>query len=175
MPLNYDIDFKAGTALDITLPHAIDQARATEILTSGGIAPATVAIAAAGRNHVAARFDDVLDADQIAREVEAFRTISGPSVAFEENTANPSVARRLGRDAIWGIALALLGVFAFLLLRFDRRVALAAITGVVNSAFFVLAAFAIAGLEIDVTFIAAILTVIGFAVNEAVIVFDRIR
>lgn len=175
LPLNYDIDFKAGTALDITLPRAIDQAKATDILTQGGIPPATVAIAGASGNQVAARFDDVLSVDQIGREVDAFKSDYGSTVAFEENTADPSVARQLAVEAIGAIAAALIGVFVFLVWRFDWRVAVAALVGVVNSVFFVLTVFAIGGLEIDVTFIAAILTIIGFAVNEAVVVFDRIR
>lgn len=59
-PLNLDIDFKAGTALDVTINQAIDQEKATSIMEDTGIPPATVAIAGDQNNQIAARFDDVL-------------------------------------------------------------------------------------------------------------------
>lgn len=173
--INYDIDFKAGTALDIKLPQPTDQERATSIMTDAGIAPATVAIGGSDRNLVAARFDDVLDAAQIGQIVDVFRQLDGPDVAFEENTADPIVARQLAIEAVYAILLALAGSFLFILWRFDWRTSVAAMLAVANSVLFVMSMFAIFGLEIDVTFIAAILTVIGYSLNETVIVFDRLR
>jgi preprotein translocase SecF subunit len=173
--LNYDIDFKAGTALDLKIPAAISQAQATEVIASAGIPPATVAVGGAGSTQIAARFDDVLDAGRINAIVDVFRKSFGPSVAFEENTADPAVARQLAVEAIYAIVLAIAGSFFFILLRFDHRVAIAAILSVVNAVLFVISIFAIFSLEIDVTFIAAMLTVIGYALNESIIVFDRVR
>lgn len=173
--LNYDIDFKAGTALDVKIPSPITQAQATEVIADSGIAPATVAVAGAGMDQVAARFDDVLNAQQISSVVDQFRNSYGTSVAFEENTADPAVAQQLAREAILAILAAVAGSFLFTLWRFDIRVASASLLAVVNAVLFVIAIFAIFGLEIDVTFIAATLTVIGYALNETIIVFDRVR
>jgi len=173
--LNYDIDFKAGTALDVRIPSPITQAQASEVISYSGIAPATVAVGGAGMDQIAARFDDVLDAQQINTVVDQFRESYGTSVAFEENTADPAVAQQLAREAIFAILAAVAGSFLFTLWRFDIRVALAALLAVVNAVLFVIAIFAIFGLEIDVTFIAATLTVIGYALNETIIVFDRVR
>lgn len=107
--------------------------------------------------------------------VDAFKKEYGSSVAFQENTADPAVAQELVVKAIYAIGFAILGVFIFVALRFEWRFAIAAIVGVFNSAFFVLGMFSIFKYEIDVTFIAAILTVIGYSVNDTIVVFDRIR
>lgn len=174
-PLNLDIEFKAGTALDVAINKSIAQEDATVIMEDAGVPPATVAIGGDGENQIAARFDNVLNSTEVNKIIDAFKAKYGPSVAYQENTADPAVAQELVKKAIWAIGLAILGVFAFVTWRLDWRFALATVIGVLNSAFFVLSIFSIFHKEIDVTFIAAILTVIGYAVNDTIVVFDRIR
>lgn len=174
-PLNLDIDFKAGTALDVAINQSITHDKATTIMEDAGIAPATVAIAGSQSNQIAARFDNVLNATQINQIISGFKKEYGSSVAFQENTADPGIAQELVVKAIYAICCAILGIFIFVALRFEWRFAIAATIGVLNSAFFVLSMFAIFKYEIDVTFIAAILTVIGYSVNDTIVVFDRIR
>jgi len=174
-PLNLDIEFKAGTALDIQLPQAITQDAATQRIADSGIAPATVAIGGTGHNMIAARFDDVLDTGQVNAVVGQFRKTYGPAVTFAENTADPGVARSLARRSIMVVLLSLLGTALFILWRFNWRMSLASVVSVVSSVLFVMSCFALLHLEIDITFIAAMLIVIGYALNEAVVVFDRIR
>ena len=174
-PLNLDIDFKAGTALDVTIPQAIDQEKATSIMEDAGINPATVVIGGDQSNQIAARFDSVLDAPEVNKIVNAFKKEYGSSVAFQENTADPAVAQELVVKAIYAVSLAIVGIFIFVTFRFSWQFAIAATISILNSAFFVLGMFSIFKYEIDVTFIAAILTVIGYSVNDTIVVFDRIR
>lgn len=174
-PLNLDIEFKAGTALDIQLPQPITQDAATERIAASGIDPATVAIGGPSHNMIAARFDDVLDTGQVNSVVAQFRKEYGPAVSFAENTADPGVARSLARRSVTVVLLSLLGTALFILWRFNWRMSLASVVSVVSSVLFVMSCFALLHLEIDITFIAAMLIVIGYALNEAVVVFDRIR
>ncbi len=174
-PLNLDIDFKAGTALDISIPKSIEQEKATTMMEEAGVKPATVTIGGEQNNQIAARFDNVLNSSEVNKIVDAFKQDYGSKVAFQENTADPTVAQELVFKAIYAISLAILGIFLFVTWRFEWRFALAATVGVLNSAFFVLCMFSIFKYEIDVTFIAAILTVIGYSVNDTIVVFDRIR
>ena len=172
---NYDIDFKAGTALDVTLPTAINQENATSIMEDAGIPPATVAIGGKDSNQIAARFDKVLTDEQITTVIDAFKEGYGQSVAYVENTSDPSVAQQLAIKAIIAILLSLGAMFVFITLRFNWRIATAATIGIISVGLFVLSVFSLFKLEIDVTFIAAMLTIIGYAANEVVVVFDRIR
>jgi SecD/SecF fusion protein len=174
-PLNVDIDFKAGTALDVTINQSIDQEKATTIIKDAGIGPATVAIGGDRQNQIAARFDNVLDAPEINKIIDGFKKEYGARVAFQENTSDPAVAQELVVKALYTIGFAIVGLFIFIAIRFEWRFAVAAVVNVLNSAFFVLSMFAIFKYEIDVTFIAAILTVICYSVNDIIVVFDRIR
>jgi preprotein translocase SecF subunit len=175
-PFNYDIDFKAGTALDLNLAgKAITQDEATDTIAGSGIGAATVAIGGPQHDQVAARFDNALDQGKIARIIEQFRNVYGDQVAYQENTADPAVAQDLARQAAVAIGLALAGLGALVSIRFGWRFAVAAMACVVTASFLVVAMFSLFSLEIDVTFIAAILTVMGYVVNNTVVVFDRIR
>ena len=174
-PLNFDIEFKAGTALDVQIDKPITQDAATEVIANSGVAPATVAIGGNNQNTIAARFDDVLNTQQVNAVVAEFKKVYGPDVTFAENTADPAVAANLARQSVAVILFSLLGTAAFIWARFNWRMALASVVSVVSAFLFVMSSFAIFSLEIDITFIAAMLIVIGFALNEAVVVFDRIR
>ena len=174
-PLNLDIEFKAGTALDIKIAESITQDKATQIIIASGIAPATVAIGGLQQDQIAVRFDDVLDTAQVNAVIGQFKSAYGPAVTFAENTADPAVARHLAVQSIWVVLLALTVTFVFILIRFDWRFAIASLVSVLNAMFFVISVFSIVKLEIDITFIAATLTVIGYALNESIVVFDRIR
>jgi SecD/SecF fusion protein len=172
---NYDIDFKAGTALDVTLPTSIDQENATSVMEDAGIPPATVAVGGKDSNQIAARFDDVLTHEQVTTVVDAFKNEYGENLAYVENTSDPSVAQQLAFKAIIAILLAVGAMFIFITLRFNWRIATAATIGIISVGLFVLSVFSLFKLEIDVTFIAAMLTIIGYAANEVVVVFDRVR
>jgi len=175
-PFNYDIDFKAGTALDVDLVgQSITKEEATDVIAGSGIGAATVAIAGARQDHVEARFDNALPPEKIARIVDQFKTAYGDKVAYQENTADPAVARDLVRQALIAVALALVALAALVTWRFGWRFAVATMSCVLVSSYLVVAVFSLFHLEIDVTFIAAILTVMGYAVNDSVVTFDRIR
>lgn len=174
-PLNLDVEFKAGTALDIKIPQPITQDVATELIAKSGIDPATVAIGGNDRNMIASRFDDVLDTGQVNTVVEQFRQAYGQDVAFAENTADPGVAKSLAQRSVMVVLLSLFGTALFILWRFNWRMSLASMVSVISSVLFVMSCYALFHLEIDITFIAAMLIVIGYALNEAVVVFDRIR
>lgn len=173
--LNYDIDFKAGTALDITLDKPITQDTATNIMVDAGMPPATVAIGGQNNNQIAARFDNVLQSNDVNSIINDFKANYTKNVVYEENTYDPAVAQALATTAVYVILIAVAAIVAFVTIRFSWRFSLASAVSVLNSAFFVLAMFAIFKLEIDVTFIAAILTVIGFATYNTIVIFDRIR
>ncbi len=87
----------------------------------------------------------------------------------------PAVAQRLGLQAGVALFLAVLGIVAYVWFRFEFRFGMAAVTALVHDVCLVLAALAITGRELSLTVIAAILTVIGYSLNDTIVVFDRIR
>jgi preprotein translocase SecF subunit len=172
--LNLDIDFKAGTMLDITLERGISQETATDVIMHTGIAPDGVSIGGTDKNKVTARFQNILNSAQIEQVVKAFKPDYG-QVQYEENTADPSVARDFVLRSVVCILLTALIVACLVAVRFGWQSAVGATVAMLFSSFFVLGFFSLFGQEIDLTFIAAILTVLTYTINECVIVFDRIR
>ncbi|MEI8026712.1 MAG: protein translocase subunit SecF [Pseudomonadota bacterium] len=173
--LNLDIDFTAGTALDIDLEKAIDQDTATQIMTEAGIVPATVAIGGESNGHIAARFDEILKPADLNKIIEAFKTKYENKVVYEENTADPGVAQQFARRAVYALVAAFLSIFLFIGFRFSWPIAFATIVPIAHDTMLVSAIFALFKLEIDVTYIAALLTVIGYSLNDKIVIFGRIR
>jgi len=87
----------------------------------------------------------------------------------------PSVARELGTKAAVAMALALLAIVAYIWFRFEFRFGVAAVAALVHDVAIALGVLAIAGREIDLKVIAALLTIIGYSLNDTIVIFDRIR
>lgn len=98
---------------------------------------------------------------------------------IQVSSVGPTLGKELFKNSLIALSLALLGIVAYLSIRFRFDYAMAAIFGLLHDAVFVLGVFSILGLvynvQIDGLFITAILTVIGFSVHDTIVVFDRIR
>ncbi len=173
--LNLDIDFTAGTALDIDLDTSIDQNTATKIISETGNIPDTLSVGGNNDQHIAVRFDALLKPEQLNRIISAFRSHYGAGVNYEENTADPGVARDFSLRAIYAICAASLAVAIFIGWRFSWPIALATLASIIQDLFLVCAIFALFKFEIDVTYVAAMLTVIGYSLNDKIVIFGRIR
>jgi len=174
--LNYGVDFKAGTSMDILVGKAVTQAEAEAVLREAGFEAESVVVGGGGER-VSIRFDRVLDAEtgESNKVVSAFRSAFGDQVSAEENTVDPVIAQELGIRAIIAILAASVGIIALIMLRFEWRFALAGIVALLHDAFFVVTVFSVFRLEVNLPFIAAILTIIGYSINDTIVIFDRIR
>ena len=138
--------------------------------------------------------DDASNKEVESKVKEGIAAVTG--FAFVENTTQlkdkqfsitgsskvgATVANDIKSSSVQAIVLALLAIFLYILMRFRKwQFSLGAIVALAHDALFVIAAFSIAGtfgasFEIDQVFIAAILTVIGYSINDTVIIYDRIR
>ena len=95
------------------------------------------------------------------------------------SSVGPTLGKELFANSLFALGLALLGIIAYLTLRFQFDYALAAILGLVHDVIFVCGTFSILGLvcgvEVDALFVTAVLTVIGFSVHDTIVVFDTVR
>ena len=134
-----------------------------------------MAIGGNENDHVAARFDQVLAPDDLNLAVNAFKKMYGEKVVFEENTSDPGMAAELGVKAIQSILISALGILLFISWRFSWQIGVATIIALIHDMLVVVGLFALFKLEVDVTFIAAILTVMGYSINDKIVIFDRLR
>jgi len=174
MNLNYGVDFKAGTSLDINIGKSVTKEQVDQAFGSAGVKPAVLTIGG-NSDHVSARFETVLSEDELklvnAKMVEAF----GDKVSQEVNTVSADIAKELGIKAIVAVAVASIAICIYVTIRFEWRFAIASILAVLHDALMVIAIFAIFRLEVSLPFLAAVLTTIGYSINDKIVVFDRIR
>lgn len=173
--LNYGVDFRAGTSLDISVGQSADIAKVDEIFTQSGFVPDTRNIGGDNNDRITARFKSILSTDDIGKIMAGFKTAYGDKVSHEENTVDPAIALELKNKAILAVAVASIAIIIYVSIRFEWRFAVAAIVALLHDAFIVVSIFSILRLEVNLPFVAAILTIIGYSINDTIVIFDRIR
>lgn len=174
MGLKLGVDFKSGTSLDITAEQAIDLQTADAIFEDLGLKPASRTIGGDLQNRVSTRFDKVLEQQEVIQIVNAFSEKYG-AVSREENTVDTELAKELAKKAIYAVLIACIGLIIYISIRFEWRFALAANISILQNAFIVITVFSLFRLEVNLPFVAAVLTIIGYSINDTIIIFDRIR
>lgn len=180
--LNYSVEFTGGTAIQLhaapTAPSAdqvrtaVDQAGfgGSEVTSFGSPndfmikAPPKEGLAAANGDSVAAQIAAVLK-----------KQIPGDSVVTSAQSVGPSVGDELRNKAIMAILISFVVTLIYLAIRFEWRFGVAATVATAHDIFTTMAFLAMLRLEISLTVVAAILTVIGYSLNDTIIIFDRVR
>ncbi|MET3940288.1 preprotein translocase subunit SecF [Paenibacillus sp. PvP094] len=171
--LNYAVDFRSGSNVDITVSKAITSEQITPIIKDIGANEGDVNITP-GADRVNVRFSNVLDETQESKFKEEFTKLD-PEASYEVNTVDPEMAKELERNAIYAVLIASIGIMIYVAIRFEWRFAVAAVVSLFHDAFVVISVFSIFRLEVDLTFITAVLTIVGFSINDTIVIFDRIR
>ena len=175
--LNYGVDFTGGTVMEVNYPQAANIDSIRKAIDDIGLKDATV------QNFGTSR--DVLIRLPVKKELSIAQLSEKVSAALK--TADPaaevrrveSVGSQVGEElyASGGLALLLVcvGIMAYLAIRFEWRFAVAAIIANMHDVVIILGFFAFFQWEFNLTVLAAILAVLGYSVNESVVVFDRVR
>ncbi|MFB5678740.1 protein translocase subunit SecF [Paenibacillus terreus] len=171
--LNYGVDFRSGSNIDVNLTKPVTQAQIQSLLDSQGIGKD--ADYTPGNERFGIRFSEVLTDQQVNELKSTFNSKLDQGASFEVNTVDTEMAKELERNAIYAVLIACVAIAIFVSIRFEWRFAIAAIVSLLHDAILVIAIFAIFRLEIDLTFITAILTIVGFSINDTIVIFDRIR
>ncbi|UYO34598.1 protein translocase subunit SecDF [Bacillus zhangzhouensis] len=171
--LNAGIDFSSGTRIDVQSDHKLTTAQVEQDFKKLDLETDSVVLSGQKENQAAARFVGVPNKEKIAEVKDYFKDKYGtePNVS----TVSPTVGKELARNALYAVIIASIGIILYVSIRFEYKMAIAAIVSLLYDAFFIVAFFSITRLEVDVTFIAAILTVIGYSINDTIVTFDRVR
>ncbi|WP_055105132.1 protein translocase subunit SecF [Paenibacillus ihumii] len=170
--LNYSVDFRAGSNVDISFTKDVTVEQVEPILEGIGISEGTQITP--GVERMSIRFNEVLTEDEDHQlKNEILKLDSGASM--EVNTVDPEMAKELAANAIYAVLLSSLGIIVYVGIRFEWRFAVAAIIALLHDAFMVVTIFSIFRLKVDLTFIIAVLTIIGYSINDTIVIFDRIR
>jgi len=175
--LNLGIDFTGGVVVETNFAAAANLEQLRTVLAGAGVENAQVQAFGSSRD-IRVRLPPDLSAkgDQIgAKILDVFRGVD-PGVKLQSTTVvGPQVGQELFVKGAWALVATLVLIAIYVLLRFTSKLAFGAILAVLHDPICVLGFFAATQMTFDLTAISAILAVIGYSLNDTVIVFDRVR
>jgi len=176
--LNLAIDFTGGVSAEVSFPRPVNVDDVRARLTAAGFREPQVQNFGSARD-IAIRLPP--DPRQSATEVRArlegaVRGVDAGAQVAQLDVVGPQVGNELRLSAIWALFFTLLGIFLYLAFRFHTwRLSSGAIFAVLHDPILVLGFFSLTQMSFDLAVVAAILAVIGYSLNDTVVVFDRIR
>lgn len=169
--LNLGIDFTSGTRADIQVTDGVTAETVNNELKDLGVEPES--ISTSGNNTVVARYATDLNKEEVANVQSYFKEKYGAEPML--STVSPVIGQELVRNAGLALLYAAIGIIIYVTIRFEWRMGLPAVLALLHDVFIMVAVFSIFRLEVDITFIAAVLTIVGYSINDTIVTFDRIR
>jgi preprotein translocase SecF subunit len=179
MGLNFGIDFRGGTMIEARTPQAADLGvirAATNALDLGDVAvqefgdPQDVLI------RVETQPGDGNAQMAVVAKVQAAISAAVPGVEFRRvEVVGPKVSGELVIEGVLAIGLAVFVVLVYIWLRFEWQFSVGAVVALVHDVILTIGVFSLVQLEFNLSIIAALLTIVGYSLNDTVVVFDRVR
>ncbi len=185
--LDYGLDFTGGANVEVNYEKAIDVADVRAALTAGGFDKAVVQTFG-GTNDFAIRIVSEENAtskteaastvanDKIAANVlKALRATRSDAKVTSSEFVGAQVGDELRNDGLVAVIFVIAGISIYLWIRFEWRFAVSAVASEIHDTLITVAAFALTGREFDLPALAAVLSVVGYSINDKIVVFDRVR
>ncbi|CAM3791436.1 MULTISPECIES: protein translocase subunit SecF [Pseudoalteromonas] len=176
--LNFGLDFTGGTAVEVGFSQPADLAKVRSVLAENGFADASVQLFGSSQEvlvRLAPRGDDV-KAEVLGNQLIAALKQADESVVMRRiEFVGPSVGEDLKEQGGLAMLTALICILIYVAFRFEWRFAVGAVFALFHDVVLTMGLFSILGLEFDLTILAAILAVIGYSLNDTIVVSDRIR
>ncbi len=175
--LNLGIDFTGGTLVEVGYQEVVKLESIRAILAASEFDEATVQYFGSASDiliRVASR--EGVDTAEISNTILELLGTSGQSVEMRRvEFVGPQVGKELSEDGSLAMLYALLGILIYVALRFQMRFSVGAIAALVHDVVITIGIFSIMQINFDLTVLAALLAVIGYSLNDTIVVFDRIR
>ncbi|MGE7771616.1 protein translocase subunit SecDF [Viridibacillus arvi] len=171
--LNLGIDFSSGTRVEVKAEHQLTKEEVSDTIAKLGFDSEDIVISGEKKDIGVIRYKDDFSKAEVKKVKAEFKKEFGhePSIS----TVSPTVGQELVKNAIKALAYAALGIIIYVAFRFEWRMGVGAIISLLHDVFFMVALFSFFRLEVDITFIAAVLTIVGYSINDTIVTFDRIR
>jgi len=170
--LDFGVEFTGGRLVEYSTSRPVDVDAARAAVTDAGFPRAVVQ--ESGNGDISVRTGE-LSNDQQHTIREALAKEGGEVTVERDELIGPSLGEELRRNALIALGIAVAAQLIYLSVRFRWTFAAAAVTAMVHDVLLVVGLFAWLGKSVDSVFLAALLTVVGYSVNDTVVVFDRVR
>ncbi len=171
------VDFTGGTAMEVSYPQAADLPKIRGAITEIGLKDVTVQNFGTSRD-VLIRLpvrEGITTAQLSEQVMQVLQQQTGNVELRRVEFVGPQVGKELFESGALALLVVILGIMAYLAMRFEWRFAVAAIIANLHDVVIILGFFAFFQWEFNLTVLAAVLAVLGYSVNESVVVFDRVR
>lgn len=176
---NMGIDFTGGTIMDLKFEKAVNINDVRSVLNEYNLSNSTIQMAGDSSSDTEAQNVMIRTVDleeQERKDVMAAMTDKlGNYQVLREEKVGATIGSELIMNAIWATLISWLLIIAYVSYRFEFKFGIAAVLALMHDVFIVLGAFAITQRQIDSSFVAAILTIVGYSINDTIVIFDRIR
>lgn len=175
--LNFGIDFTGGVVLELSFPQAAELDKVRGALGQAGFGDASVQSFGTARDVLVRLLPaEGGEVGQVAdRAVQAIRTYEPGVELRRTEVVGPQVGQELAEKGALAVLFTFLLILAYVAFRFQWKLGVGAIVAAMHDPFVILGVFAVTGLTFDLPALAAILAVIGYSLNDTVVVFDRLR
>ncbi|NLJ80311.1 MAG: protein translocase subunit SecF [Firmicutes bacterium] len=175
--LNLGVDFTGGTILERQVEDVVTTSQVRKVLDEAvpqvDLSGAAVQLLDSPNQFVVRTKE--LDNAEILLIDQAFEKEFGELVELRTDLVGPVIGQELIRKALLAVVVASLGILIYITVRFEYRFATVAVVALLHDVLIVLGIFALTGREINSPFVAAVLTVLGYSINDTIVIFDRIR
>ncbi len=175
----YSIDFVGGVSLILRFDTTVDDGQIREALAGIGYGDAEVkSIVGGGHSDIMIRVEQHPENQKQVEEIQNgikdhLKGVSYTVINVEQ--VGPKIGRELRKGAFWSIIASLFFIVIYLSWRFQFRYGIAAIIALAHDVLIVFGIFNILGMQMSLAIIAAFLTIVGYSLNDTIVVFDRIR
>ena len=175
--MNYGIDFTGGTNIQVEMGKQVDISEVEDTLKDYDLDP-TIIYAGEGNTQIVIKTIKSLENAERSEIIETLGAKYGVTQddVLASEQFGPSVGDELKANAVKAVIIAAIGMLIYIIFRFKSwKYGLSALIGVAHDVLMVIAFYAIFGFTVNNPFIAAILTLVGYSINDTIVIFDRIR
>jgi preprotein translocase subunit SecF len=177
--LNFGLDFTGGTLIEVSFPGDADTELVRSNLREAGLNDAVVQTFGAASDivvRVPPRSAEESSAEISTVVLQALQQgVEGEVVMRRVEFVGPQVGDELAEQGILAVVYALIGIFLYVMIRFQWRFSAGAVAALVHDVIITMGVISLLQVEFDLTVVAALLAVIGYSLNDTIVVFDRIR
>lgn len=175
--LNFGIDFTGGTLIEVGYPEAVELEGIRSALADGGFGNPQVQHFGSSRE-VLVRIAPQADKNSVELSENAMDVLRQQNAAMEMRRVEfvgPQVGEELTEQGALAMIYALVGILIYIMVRFQWRFAPGAVAALIHDVLIIIGFFALFQIDFNLTVLAALLAVIGYSLNDTIVVFDRIR
>ncbi len=178
---NFGVDFLGGASLTLQFTEKVPMEQVRDTLVSAGVANAAIqyqkAAVVEAEGAVAEYLEVKTDFDSGKKAADALVTAYADQGfrVLKEDSVGPQIGKELQVKALWATALALLAIIIYVSVRFEFPFAAGAVVALFHDVIVAVGVFCLLGGQLSVSMLAAVLTIIGYSVNDTIVIFDRVR